>query len=288
MKQASRSILRVRAGLPHDRQAIASFTQNTFHWGDYLSDVWDDWTRERRAKLLVAELDQRVVGTTHIACLGEGEAWLEGVRVHPDYRRQGVARELICAAHEWASKAQCRVVRLETDSHNSRARPLFESFGYREILEYVGWKGKPRKRGRADVRQAERGDLEMLWGMWQDSRLRVESREIVPAAVGWRWWRMSKARMRHAIDQKNVWVTPHSGETRGGMIWRHDEDSRDLVTLLGSKRHVLTLIQTARAMTENDAPIFCLAPHSRRMTAWAHAANLSLDHSGLLIYELRL
>lgn len=288
MHRTSQSLLRIRTGLPQDRQAIASFTKNTFQWGDYLSDVWDEWTREPRAKLFVAELDKRVVGTTHIACLGEGEAWLEGVRVHPDYRRQGVARQLIRAAHEWASKAQCRTVRLETDSHNSRARALFDSFGYSQLLEYVGWKGNPHKPGPADVRQAHRGDLEVLWRIWQDSRLYIESREIVPAAVGWRWWRMSKARMRHAIDQKNVWVTPQEGEARGGMIWRPDDDSRDLVTLLGSKRHVLTLIQTARAMTASDAPIYWLTPRSRRMTAWAHAADLSLDHSGLLIYEFRL
>ena len=52
----------------------------------------------------------------------DAEAWLEGVRVHPDFRRQRIAAQLVGAAHARARKKNCEVIRLETSTRNTAAR----------------------------------------------------------------------------------------------------------------------------------------------------------------------
>src|SRR5256885_13713219 len=86
--------LAVRAARQEDREAVLAFCAATWEWGDYIEDVWDRWLNDPKGSLFVATLDGQPVGISHMQMLTPTDAWLEGLRVDPDYRQQGIAKAL--------------------------------------------------------------------------------------------------------------------------------------------------------------------------------------------------
>src|SRR5437879_1326543 len=89
--------IEIRPARPEDRDAVLAFCTTTWEWGDYIEEVWDDWLNNSQGLLLVATADGQPVGVAHILMLSETEAWFEGMRVDPNYRRQGIAGALFNA-----------------------------------------------------------------------------------------------------------------------------------------------------------------------------------------------
>jgi GNAT superfamily N-acetyltransferase len=85
--------LLIRPAQPEDREAALAFTAHTWgEHGDYIHMVWEDWLHSDRGPLLVGVLDGEPVSLVKVTWNSPGEAWMEGMRVHPDRRGQGIAR----------------------------------------------------------------------------------------------------------------------------------------------------------------------------------------------------
>lgn len=281
MLRESENGVRIRPALLEDLEQVREFTKSTFSWGDYLPGVWARWVASRRGNLLVAELEGQVVGTTRVSYLGNGEAWLEGVRVHADYRERGIASQLIAHAHGRARRHKSNVIRLETGARNFSAQRVFRRFGYRHVLGYAGFIGQARNVEPEGVRLAKPADAKACWELWAHSWLRRASRGIVPAVFGWRWWEYSTVRLASDIRAKRVWVSP-----RGFMTLRYEEDGIDITMLVGGMREGVRLLNAARgiAARENKPAAFWLAPNVKQAARIAQAADFSLDEDGLEIY----
>ena len=91
--------------------------------------------------LVVAEMDERVIGTLQMTILpyltyqGGERAQIEAVRVDKEFRDQGVGAKMI----EWAvQKAQaegCHLVQLTTDKKRPEALKFYERLGFRPTHE---------------------------------------------------------------------------------------------------------------------------------------------------------
>src|SRR5438876_239919 len=114
----------VRPASVDDRDAVLEFCENTWEWGDYIEHVWDNWLNDANGRLFVAIVDERPVGLTHMQMMSETEAWLEGLRVDPRYRKRGLARELNLAAQAEAMRRGATTVRLAVEAKNTRSRHL--------------------------------------------------------------------------------------------------------------------------------------------------------------------
>src|SRR5689334_19752757 len=86
--------IEIRPAREEDRAAVLAFCAQTWDWGDYIEYVWDEWLRDAQGALLVATSDGTPVGITHMRILTSQEVWLEGMRVDPAYRNQGIAKAL--------------------------------------------------------------------------------------------------------------------------------------------------------------------------------------------------
>lgn len=277
--------LKIRRGKTSDLAQVREFAQKTFSWGDYLPQAWNDWVRSKRGTLFVAEIDGRVVGTNHVRYLEHREAWLEGVRVHPEFRQRGIASALIRAAHADAASKKCRVIRLETGAQNRPAQRAFEKFGYRRVVTYVGYKGDAQPGELETVRLAKSRDLAMCWQVWQSSWMKRASKTIVPAVYGWRWWELTRARLLNDIRSERVWVAP-----RGFMILRELNHDFDITLLVGMKRDALKLLHAGRVLAQQRGreDIFWIAPLGARAQNWATDAQYQFDDDGLEIYARAL
>lgn len=100
------------------------------------------WTEEgiaeelenENAHFLCAESGEKILGYigVHEVC---GEAYIDNVAVHPDYRRFGLGEKLLQAAQENAFGRGCDFISLEVRKSNVGAISLYKKLGYQTVGE---------------------------------------------------------------------------------------------------------------------------------------------------------
>src|SRR3989442_2205048 len=111
----------IRPARPEDREAVLAFCAHTWEWGDYIEYVWDEWLHDPQGQMFVATVDGQPVGVAHFRMLSATEAWLEGMRIDPAYRQQGLATAINNAMLAEAMKRGAPVARLITESIKTAA-----------------------------------------------------------------------------------------------------------------------------------------------------------------------
>ncbi|HBY97222.1 MAG TPA: hypothetical protein DEP84_25305 [Chloroflexi bacterium] len=101
--------LQIRPARPQDKAAVVEFTKNIWEGSDYLPKVWDAWLADPRGRLYVGEVAGTPVATGRVVLLSPSQAWLEGLRVDPDYQGRGYAR----AMHDFTVSAALEIPGVE-------------------------------------------------------------------------------------------------------------------------------------------------------------------------------
>lgn len=130
------SIREIRPARPEDREPVLAFCQNTWSWGDYIEYQWDDWLHNSDGCLFVATLSGQPVGIVHIRMLTTTDAWLQGLRVDPQFRRQGLAEELNNAALLEAMQRGAKYARLLIESTNAASIRVAERLFMRKVAGF--------------------------------------------------------------------------------------------------------------------------------------------------------
>lgn len=270
----------IRSARSEDKDAILAFCKNTFSWGDYIPERWDDWLHGTRGQLLVAELGGQQVGLMHVQLLEDGAAWIEGVRVHPDFRRRGIATALNAAGRAYAISESCKALRLATGADNIASQNLFGSRGYSRISEHGEWLAKPTGKESASVQVATEQDLPHIVDLWS----RVAHTRIVENAE-WHWELVSDATLGKLTALGKIRVLPN-----GFAILRETDDSSLILqALIGDEDSMCTLALAARVesgyrgMERADAVIVDDAAVNRALVC----AGFQRE-GGMFVYEQSL
>ena len=109
---------------------------------DHPERMYDGWLCERatdaRSIFLVAEHESRLVG--YVVCTIEKEipiywtpecGWVHDLWVEPQYRNEGLGRQMAMLVIEGFQRLGVTQIRLQTAAGNGAARTLFESCGFR-------------------------------------------------------------------------------------------------------------------------------------------------------------
>lgn len=135
----------IRAARSEDRETVLAFS-NLWGSGDYLPYVWDRWLVEQPGRLLVATIKRQPVAVAHVVMVSHGEAWLEGLRVDPNFRRQGIAARLTVRCIEQARAAGAGVIRFTTASTNEPVHRMAATLGFERVVSFSRHKS-PAARG---------------------------------------------------------------------------------------------------------------------------------------------
>jgi GNAT superfamily N-acetyltransferase len=206
----------VRPGRTEDREQIAAWTRNTFTWGDYVTDAFDDWIADPAGRVFVAEAGGRVVGMARVAMLSSDEAWSQGARIHPDHRHQGIGLEIGRHVRSWAEEQGARVIRLTVENWNRAARRHVEKQGFRAAGKWVmadrgvgenspvpegnGGRRLPAPDG---LRPAVSYEARPALLSWSGGPLERASRGLIP--IGWAWRRLQPEDLTEAAHRKALW-----------------------------------------------------------------------------------
>jgi GNAT superfamily N-acetyltransferase len=279
--------IQVRVARAEDKDAVLAFCQNTFRWGDYIPHVWDAWLADPTGVLLVATARQQPVAILRAAFLGNGIAWLEGMRVHPAFRRQGIATEMDVHARTVARQRGCRVARLGTSIKNLPAQKTLAGEGYQRVAQFNEWEAEPARVDFASARVATPGDAPAILARWHDSEIRAAS-HAVAMTRRWRWTAIDAARLHEQIAAGEARVTP-----RGFMLLlafdEVDWSALNIHALDGDAETLLTLALAARGEAEYRGYPHVeatLADHAPLNDALARAGYRRAG--GMFIYEQEL
>ena len=127
----------IRLAQPQDKATVLAFCAQTWDWGDYIPQVWDEWLADPSGRLLVAILADRPVGLIHMQMVASDECWLEGMRVDPAMRKQGISKRLNEQAMREARRMGATVARLATRSDNVVAQRALDSGGFAQVGTYL-------------------------------------------------------------------------------------------------------------------------------------------------------
>ncbi|MFP3230446.1 MAG: GNAT family N-acetyltransferase [Caldisphaera sp.] len=111
-----------------DKKLVEELTKNTFEWGDYINEVFDEWINQG---LFIKAVDENgdILGIIH-AKIYDDFAWLEGIRVRQDVRKMGIGKKLTEKAIELSNR---KIIRLTVNVKNRPSLALVKSMGFREI-----------------------------------------------------------------------------------------------------------------------------------------------------------
>ncbi len=239
----------MRAARAADAPAVAEFTSSTFAWGDYVSEAFAYWLAEPEGVLLVAEHEARgrVVGIVHVCVAAQGEGWLEGLRVHPEFRRQGIADTLNRAGQDWAAAQGALVVRLAVDAANAPARSQVANLGFAPIAVFVHGEAPAdnslpaESRPSLEIRLGLAADAAFVLGLWTRSTLGSGAAGLM--SRGWRWFGAGQIDIANALRAFQVLLHP-----QGFAVLDVDCEPAELRWLEPGGRGALSALEVARLL----------------------------------------
>jgi len=116
----------IRDAINSDKFSVLNFCKDTFSWGDYIQDVWDYWLSEDNLFLIEK---QYPVGMCH-AFFSKNQVWIEGIRINSNFRRQGLASELVKHIELLAKEKQISFSFMLIDNENSLSLSMAKSLNY--------------------------------------------------------------------------------------------------------------------------------------------------------------
>ena len=103
----------------------------------YLNDVID-YYRTTKGEFTLALADSFPAGMGKLTVLYDGSAWLELLRVHPDFQRQGMGKAIYRRYLEQVTAFGCPSARMYTGVKNVASAALAEQFGLHRGPEFRG------------------------------------------------------------------------------------------------------------------------------------------------------
>jgi GNAT superfamily N-acetyltransferase len=182
------------------------FCMDTFSWGDYIHRVWDIWISDKKGRLLVGESNGRKMALAHVSMCPGGAAWLEGVRVHPDFRRSGAASALLENMLGWAVRNGAREASAIVSKENTPSQRMMERNGFSMISDwaYYGMEKKQQAR-ETKARIAAKHDLAGAWKYLLQSRTyKLSAGRYVSS---WQWYPLDRKALQDLVSVGRVVVT---------------------------------------------------------------------------------
>lgn len=227
----------IRPARPDDVEQIATWTQDTFEWGDYVAEALPDWMAAEGSLTLIAEESGEPIGVSRALLMSPTEAWAQGTRIHPDHRRKGVGSDLARILAEWAAGEGARVMRSMIEDWNEAAQAQSRTLGYRHIGSWVrGGRGvgenSPVPEGNGGkrvaaaegLRPAHSSEAAAALMSWSGGELERASRGLLPVGV-WRMRRLTPedlaeaARNRTLLSGRPGWAISEPAEAGVEVPW---------------------------------------------------------------------
>lgn len=210
--------MKVRVARRSDKEDIIRFCTSTFSWGDYIDRVWDIWQTDPDGRLFVTDSKVReknkdksesnaAIAVSHVSiCPCKKSIWIEGIRVHPSYRRSKVATFLIRKMLQYGKQQGAKEASAIVAIDNIASQLMFNKNGFDAISKWGYYSSNYKLkhlRSNAYTRVAGSTDVDDIWNYLRNSEIyKLSGKRYVN---GWRWYSFDyKALVDFVKDQRLI------------------------------------------------------------------------------------
>lgn len=208
--------MRVRRAREDDYEAVAAFTRDTWpdrDGSDYIPDIYHEWIADDGAtqRTLVLDPDSDdLAGIAQAVLLSDYEAWLQGMRINPDYRGRGLATRLTHEAFDWAREQGATVARNMIFSWNGVSLGLSRGAGFDPGTEFR-W-AQPDPAADATPSLAVTDDADGAWAFWTRSDAAAHLRGLaLDDEESWAVSTLTRDRLQDAAADGRLLVVQDGG-----------------------------------------------------------------------------
>jgi GNAT superfamily N-acetyltransferase len=248
--------LMIRRARRSDKRDVLAAVRTIWGGQDRIPDVFDRWVTHRTGPFFVAESEGRVVAMGKLTVVSPTEAWLEGGRVAPRWRRKGIATALFAHRIAYAGERGFRVLRFSTASDNTPILRAAKHFGFTRIAtlarhEAVATPGSPPPRATRAQARAVLGRVGPL----------------LQRGHGWEWREINTRDVRAAIARGRVFVS--GDDVAAAAVLGNPFDGTLMVAAVGGRARpladlLLGLRAEARRRGLDDASFYVSSAVQRR------------------------
>jgi GNAT superfamily N-acetyltransferase len=198
--------LTIRPARPEDKQRMLEITANT--WGDgwdYIPHVWDQWLADPQGEFTVAELNGMVVALAKLTWQGDGQWWMEGLRVDPQQRLKGIGQAMNTYQVQLAKKLGGRVVRYATGIRNEGSHRIAQRAGFRVLARFAERVAEKLDEFATGLERLTSADLDAIWELARDSDLLRDTRGAY--VYMWKAFELTRERLAEHLDKGEVMGT---------------------------------------------------------------------------------
>ncbi|MFX1368877.1 MAG: GNAT family N-acetyltransferase [Promethearchaeota archaeon] len=148
-----------------DREDVLEIARHTWEGHDYIPSLFDAWLEDKSSCTAAIEQDGHVVALANLRVIENGRTgWMEGLRVHPNYRGKGLATLLTQHVVRMAKEIPVERIRYTTAVNNEASLHLGDSVEMRRKFDLaVHWQdiedGISWSMARGPVREVPARDL---------------------------------------------------------------------------------------------------------------------------------
>lgn len=214
----------IRKAKPTDKLNILKFCDNTFSWGDYIKDVWDYWLSE--GALFVIEKNFPI-GLCHAIFLKK-QAWIEGIRIDSNFRRQSLASNLINQIESMAIKKQIPILLMLIETENSPSLLMSQKLDFKIHQTWNFYSLLPSKNASHDI---SFGKI-------------IPNDEFTHYVKSWRWLPLNQETILKLNSKNQIIFSEITGKKTMAIFEDSEHFEKTLIVTLfaGSKKNTLNVI----------------------------------------------
>lgn len=244
--------MKIRHATKSDKGEVLRFCANTFEWGDYIDQVWDFWISDRNGVLLVAEHDEEyniygkkrssLIAISHASlCPNNKNVWLEGIRVHPNFRHRSIATQLLNSMISYGKEQGADEASAIVAGNNIISQLMMESNGFAIISKwsYYTINKIPKRVDKVKLRSkvATSEDTETVRNYLKRSEVYKSSGKTY--VNSWRWYSLDLSVLENFIKHEKVLVIGNDPIEGLGVINKDSNNNFQIVYLDASNMSVL-------------------------------------------------
>lgn len=214
-----------RPALPMDTEQVMELCSHIWEGHDYIPRVWNEWLADPDGLLGVAVMDGRVAGVFKLTKFQDMEWYMEGLRVHPDFREKGVASHIHNYVVDTWRKMGSGVIRLVTHSENVKVHHMCEQSGFKRIAEFIPYRAPSLQGVKNDFTPVKIEEAQEALDFVQSSATHAMSAGLVN--LEWVYANPQIKHLRQVINHQQAWWWRNGAGFLS--FWVDEEDELSLV-----------------------------------------------------------
>jgi GNAT superfamily N-acetyltransferase len=156
----------IRLAQTEDKEAVLAFCQHTWEdRKDYIDQVWDKWLADEKGKIFVAVIDNQPVAMIRVVLMSEREAWWEGLRVDPRYRKRGLVKLLEASVERYLVAANINISRSAVLASNEIMNGIMIRRGRQKVGRYFWYVADSINSSPSQLKKLEISDFDSIWNL---------------------------------------------------------------------------------------------------------------------------